>query len=511
MEALADAALALFSLPNLLALVVGCVIGMAFGLTPGLDATSGTAVLVAFTFGMPAEAAILLLLGLYTCATYAGSITAICIGVPGTAASAATMLDGHAMTKRGEAGRALSIAAVASCVGGLAGTVALILIAAPLARFAVSLGSAEYFALTVFALTIVASLVGGSWVKGMLAVSMGLLLTTVGLDPFTAFPRFTFGIPELVEGISYIPALIGLFAISEALHLAESALDARQRQVPSGGRLVSWVPRQDWPRLGVPLFVGSVGGTFIGALPGIGAAAGNWITYNEARRFSRRPDEFGKGSPEGIAASESGNNATVSSALIPLLTLAIPGSPTAAVILGAFVIHGLQPGPRMFSQETELINLIFAGLLLANVLLLVLGLVGTRLWVSALRLPTGLIVAVIFTMALIGAYALRNSMFDVWLMLGFGVVGHLLRKAGVSAVPLVLGLVLGDLLQDNFRRALIASPNGLLTFLERPVSATFLGLAVLSLAAAVWRDRRTRCAGDVDEPSDSLPSDRTAS
>lgn len=483
-----DGLVALYSWANLVAIVAGCVIGLVFGLTPGLDATTGTALLLAFTFPLESEPAILLLLAVYMCATYAGSITAICIGVPGTPASAAAVLDGYEMTKHGEPGRALSISIVSSTIGGLFGTVALVLLAAPIARLAVQLGSAEYFALALFALTMVAALVGRNWLKGLLVTAFGVLLTTVGMDQFTGTPRYTFGVPELLDGIPYVPALIGLFAISEALYMAEFP---RKSLTVGSRQLESTLPsRRDLRRMGLPVGIGSLGGSVLGALPGVGAAAGNWITYNEAKRFSRRPEEFGHGSPEGLAAAESGNNATVSSALIPLLALGIPGSATAAVLLGGLVIHGVVPGPRLIAENRDLVSVIYAGLFVIVGVMFVLGVTAIRGWVRLLQVPKAFIISVILVMSAIGSYAMRNSTFDLYVMFVFGVFGYALRKAGFSVVPIVLGLVLGGLIQTHFRRAVIGADDGYSVFLTTPVAVVLLALSIASVIVSVWRERR---------------------
>lgn len=482
-----------FTWYNILAIVTGVFIGMCFGLTPGLDATSGTALLVAFTFGMGADTAILLLLGLYIAATYAGSITAITIGTPGTAAAAATVLDGYELRKQGDGGKALVISIVASTIGGIVGSIALVFITIPVARFAIKFGPPEYFALALLGLTIIAGLIGEKWIKGIMMVCVGLLITVVGLDPFTGYARFTFGVPELMEGISYIPALLGLFAISESLFIAENIKVSKNVKEKIRNTYLSL---KEWKTLAVPISLSSIIGTFIGALPGAGAATANWIAYGEAKRVSKNPHKFGKGAIEGLAAAETANNATVSSSLIPLLGFGIPGTATAAVLLGALMLHGIIPGPQIFDRNIDLVYGMFVGLFIINMVMLIFGLLGVRLWTLVMIAPPGFIVATIFAMGFIGSYALRNSLIDVWIMIAFGLLGYVLRKFDFPIVPIVIALVLGFLVQDNFRRSMILSDSGAMIFIERPISLVLLTLCILSLIFTIVKDTKQRKKGE---------------
>lgn len=472
----------------LLGLLAGVMIGMAFGVTPGLDATSGTALLVSATYALSTEVALGVLIGLYTAATYAGSITAITIGVPGTPASAATVLDGYALTKKGELDGALSISITASVIGGLIGTVALVFLAIPLADIALAFGAPEYFALGLLGVAIIASLVRGLVLSGFVVAIFGLIVTTIGIDPLTGFPRFTYGNINLIEGIPYIPALVGLFAISEALTLLFDQDEDNVRAAGKPGLFAFNLPAAIFRRIQRATWIGSLLGAFLGALPAVGAAAANWIGYNEAKRFSHNPEQFGQGSHEGLAAAESSNNATVSSALVPLLALGIPGSPTAAVLLGAMLLHGVTPGPSLFTHEPNLVYFIFLALGVANIFMAAFGVFGVGIWVKLVQMPKPFIVMTILTLSVVGSYSVRSNVFDIYLALGLGLFGYLLRRAGMSVVPVVLAIVLGGLIEENLRRSLIASNDGIALFLDRPIALGVLVFAVFTFALPFVQD-----------------------
>ncbi len=479
--------------PVLVGLFLGVTIGMAFGALPGLDATSGTALLVAATYALSTEVALAVLIGLYTAATYAGSITAITIGVPGTPASAATVLDGYPLTKQGKLDRALSISIVTSVIGGLAGTVVLVFFSLPLAEFALNFGAPEYFALGVLGVAIIASLVQGMVLAGFVVALLGLIITTIGIDPFTGYPRFTFGYVDLIEGIPYIPALVGLFAVSEAITLLHNRHVSRK----VAGMPGLWAFNLPWSvarRIGRVTAIGSAVGAVLGALPAIGAAAANWVGYNEARRFAHEPERFGDGSQEGLAAAESSNNATISTSLVPLLAFGIPGSATAAVLLGAMLLHGVTPGPSLFVSDSGLVYFLFLALGLANLFMLVYGIFGVGLWVRLVQMPTPFIVMTILSLSVVGAFSVRSNVFDVYVALGLGVFGFLVRQAGMSVVPIVLAIVLGTLIEENFRRALISSNDGMMIFVNRPITLFILLLAAFTFVVPIVRMRMARAA-----------------
>lgn len=467
----------------LLALVVGVAIGMAFGALPGLDATSGTALLVAATYSLPTDVALAVLIGLYTAATYAGSITAISVGVPGTPASAATVLDGYPMSRRGQLDRALSVSITASVFGGIFGTIVLIFFSIPLAEIALSFGAPEYFAIGVLGVAIIASLVDGMMLAGFIVALFGLLLTTVGIDPFTGYPRYTMNSSNLLEGIPYIPALVGLFAVSEAIMLLKDSRKPKEEHGQIPGLWAFNLPLKAFKNIMRVTVFGSVVGSLLGALPAVGAAAANWIGYNESRRIAHDGSQFGQGSEEGLAAAESSANSTVSTSLVPLLAFGIPGSATAAVLLGAFLLHGVTPGPELFNTNIELVYFIFIALLLANVVMFLFGVLGVGAWVRLVMMPTPYIVMTILTLSVIGAYSVRSNVFDVYIALALGVIGYFLRMAKMSVVPIVLALVLGALIEENFRRSLFTSNDGMMIFVQRPIA---LGILIFSVLTFVW-------------------------
>lgn len=477
--------------PAILAtLVAGVLLGMAFGAMPGLDATSGTALFISATFAMSTEMALALLLGLYMSATYAGSITAISIGVPGTPAAAASVLDGYALNRQGKMARALSISICAATFGAILGTIALVLFTVPIGEIAVRFGAPEYFALGVLGLAMVSGLVEGAMLGGFIMALFGLLLTTVGIDHFTGFPRFTFGNYNLAEGVTYIPALVGLFAISEAITLMADRNRSFAINAPRAKLINFDLPWSSVRGIAKASLISGGVGMFLGALPAIGAATANWMGYNEARRFSRTPEQFGKGSEEGLAACESGAAATVSSSFIPLLTFGIPGSATDAVILGAMLLHGVVPGPNLFTENLPLVYFIFLVLGASIVFMFVFGVVGVSAWIRLVQIPKPFIVTTIVTLSLIGAFSVRSNTTDVFLALGFGVLGYLVRRAGLSVVPIVLALVLGGLIEEHFRRSLVMSDAGIGIYFERPAALVILLIAVATFFYPVWRALR---------------------
>jgi putative tricarboxylic transport membrane protein len=473
--------------PALLAIIMGVVLGILVGVMPGLSASTGVALLVPFTYGMSPLASMLLLVSLYMAGEYGGSITAIAIGTPGTPAAAATVFDGYALTQKGLPGMALGTSVVASTIGGLFGAMVLIAFSEPLAKVALSFGAPEYFALAIFGLTIISSMSGKSLLKGFIAMFLGLLIKTVGLDPFTGTERFTFGVDKLMDGISFIPALIGLFALSEVFigieHLSSDVVKRAKYsfRIPSLRELAG---------LWRVILQSSIIGSVIGVLPGAGATITSFICYNEAKRFSRNPEKFGTGCLEGVAAPESGNNAVVGGALIPLLTLGIPGSATAAVLIGALMLHGLIPGPMLFVNHGDLVYGIFVGLSVACLFQLLFGLMGIPLWIKIISTPKALLLPAIGAIAIVGSFGTDYSLVDVWIMVGFGILGYILRKYKFPVTPVILALVLGGILEENFRRALIIS-NGNYSFTQ-PISLALLILSVLSLGSPILIQRLTR-------------------
>lgn len=486
----------IFSLSGMAALLIGAVLGIVIGALPGLGPSIGLSLLIPFTYNMSPELSMLLMISLYTSAEYGGSISAILLSTPGTAAAAATAIDGYAMAQKGRANEAISISLTASTVGGILGGLALLLLAMPLAKLALQFGPAGYFAVGLFGLTSVAALSGGSLVKGLLGAVLGLALATVGIDPIAGTPRFTFGQFELYEGVPFLAALIGLFAVSEAIALAEK----QARRTEMGESRVGHVfmsaalLKETWRSM----LSGSVIGTLLGILPGVGGNIACWVARDYARARDKNPQDYGKGAANGIAAPEASNNATVGGALVPLLSLGVPGSPTTAIMMGALIMHGLHPGPQLFTESPTLVYSILFGVIIASLVQYLVGSLFLPIMARTLLLPTGVIAAGILTFAVLGSFAIRNLMFDVWMTLGFGLLGYCMKKLSFPVAPVILAMVLGYLIESNYRTALVSSQGSYMIFLTDPISVVFLILSVVSLAVPVyrvWTARRIAAAG----------------
>lgn len=472
----------------ILAMVLGVGLGIIVGAMPGLSGPTGLALMIPFTFVLTPIVAIVLLISIYVGAEYGGSITAITINTPGTPSGAITAIDGYPLTQKGQTGRALSISVMSSTTGGLFSTVCLVLFSIPLATFATAFGPIQFFALGIFGLTIVASLVSGNWIKGLIAAMIGLSIETVGAEPMTGTFRFTFGQPFLWEGVSFVSAMLGLFAITEVFIILESEVKSR---VVNTAKItterISWF---EFARLWKTLSISSILGTIIGVMPGAGASIGSIIAYNEAKRVSKKPEEFGHGSPEGVCASETANNATVGGALVPLLTLGVPGSGSTAILLGALMLQNINPGPQLFEKHPDIVFGIFSALFLANFVMLFLGLKFIRLWLKVVEVSPPVLAALIFSVAFIGAFSVGGSVGDVIVMLVIGLLGYVLRKLKFPLIPVVIGLVLGDMIEISLRRALILSDGSYSVFFTDPISLGLLLAAAASLVYAIVRDIR---------------------
>lgn len=465
--------------PSLLALLITATLGgVAIGALPGLNATTGAALLLPFTITMDPIAAIAVLTAIYCSATFAGAITAILINTPGTSASAATCLDGYPLAQRGEAGRALGLAVVASTFGGIFSVIILMLAAPLLARAAYNFAPPEYFALTVFGLSMLATIGGGSAIKNLIAGAFGVLLATVGIDLMTSVERFTFGWSELSDGIGFVPVMIGVFGISELLVQASKLDTARHRITMKAIRLPS---AADYRRIWKTVLRSSGIGTFIGILPAEGATVASMIGYNEAKRWSKTPEEFGKGAIEGIAGSEAANNSATGGAMVPTLALGIPGSPTAAVILAGLMVHGLRPGPTMFTDQADFAFAIFWSMMFVNLLFIAVGLYGAKLFARVTLIPPPVLWPCVFTFSIVGAYALDQSMLDVWIALGAGVIGYFMRRYGFSVVPLAIGLILGGMLEQRLGQSMVMLDEQWWLMVTRPLTLFFLVLTALAL------------------------------
>ncbi|MGH1481029.1 MAG: tripartite tricarboxylate transporter permease [Geminicoccales bacterium] len=489
MEPVIAGLLMLADLSTLSAIVFGVLIGVLVGALPGLSSPMAIALLIPFTIGMEPAAAIAMLAALYCAGTFGGSITAILINAPGAPPAAATALDGYPMAKRGEAGRALGIATFSSVVGGLIGLVILLIAAPTLARFAIKFTSAEYFALAVFALSMLASVSGKSSIRNLIAGAIGVFLSTIGLHLTTGIERFTFGVNELQEGLNFVPVLIGLFAIGEMLSQARVGNIAYQRIRANVVKLPSM---EDLRRIKNTILRSSGIGTFVGILPAEGATVAAIMGYNEARRWSKHKDEFGTGVPEGIAGPESANNAATGGAMVPTLALGIPGSTSTALILGAMIMHGLKPGPFLLQNQPEFLYAIFGAMIVANLAFLAVGLAGAKLFSQVTLIPRTFLWPSVFILAVVGSYAAASSFFDVWVMLTAGILGYFLLRFGFSPAPLIMGLILGSIIEENFSKAMIIHDNSILSMLERPIVLLFFILTIISLITPIYSALRAR-------------------
>ncbi len=465
--------------PGLLFLIFLATLGgVVIGALPGLNATTGAALMLPFTITMDPIAAIAILTTIYCAATFAGAITAILINTPGTSASATTCLDGYPLAQRGEAGRALGMATISSTFGGILSVLCLMAAAPLLARMAYNFAPPEYFALTVFGISMLATIGNGTPMRNIIAGLLGILLATVGKDLLTTVERFTFGFNELSEGIGFVPVMIGIFGISELLVQAETLAVEKRRVIMKAIKLPS---RDDYRKVWRTILRSSGIGTFIGILPAEGATVASMIGYNEARRWSKTPEEFGKGAIEGIAGSEAANNSATGGAMVPTLALGIPGSPTAAVILAGLMVHGLQPGPTMFTDQSHFAYAIFWAMLLVNVMFIFVGLFGAKLFARVAFIPIPILWPIVFTFSIVGAYALDQSMLDVWIAIGAGIVGYFMRRFGYSVVPLAIGLILGGMLEKRLGQSLIMLDDQWWLMFTRPLALLFFVLTFLAL------------------------------
>lgn len=466
---------------NLLYAAIGVVLGTAIGVLPGIGPALTISLLLPVTFGLDPVPAFIMFGGIYYGAMYGGSTTSILVNTPGESASVVTAVDGYQMAKKGRAGAALATSAIGSFVAGTLATIGLMFLATALVQFAVRLGPPEYFAIMVVALSAVTSLSGTSAPKALFATLLGLTLGLVGVDNQTGQMRLTFGINELEEGIDVVLGAIGLFAVGEVLWYA-GTLRSRQAEERQTLRGSAWMTREELRR-SVPAWLrGSGLGFLIGALPGAGAAIASFISYAVERRVSKRPSEFGKGAIEGVAGPEAANNASAGGALVPLLGLGIPGSGTTAVMLAAFQIYGLQPGPLLFTSRPDLVWGLIASLYIANVALLLLNLPLVGIWVRLLDIPRPILFAGITVVSAVGVYSLNRNAFDLVVVLALGCVGFLMRRYDYPLAPVILGIVLGPLIDNNFRRAMIITDGNVITLLTRPLTAAILAVAIVFLA-----------------------------
>ncbi len=463
----------------------GVAVGILVGVLPGLDASTGIALLLPLTYTLGPIPALIMLCGIYQGGQTGGAITAILARIPGTSSAAAGMIDGNEMAKQGRGGAAIGMAIISSTIGGLFGIIVLILLATPLAKVAISFGPAEYFALGVFGLSIICSLTEKSMTKAIIAGCVGFLIATVGIDQFAGAPRFTFGRVELLSGVGILPVFIGFFAGAEALRQAETAFIPRKILFETKSKAM--LPTLKETKDSFPTMIrSSIIGAFIGVLPGAGSTIAAFLSYAEGKRWSKHPELYGTGYIEGVAAAETADNASVGGAMVPMLTLGIPGSGSTAIMLGALMVQGIQPGPNIFVKNAEIIYALYGGLLIACLMMFVIGMGAARYFALILKFPDSVLSAIILSLCVIGSYSANNSLFDVGQMIACSIVGYLMLKARIPITPLVLGYVLGPMVEMNLRRAMIIHNRDFLAILGNPVAGIFYALALFALARPIF-------------------------
>lgn len=492
-----------FSLSTLLYTFLGAAGGILIGCIPGLTATMGIALLVPFTYGLDFIPGVAMLLGIFCGGMYGGSISAILIHTPGTPAAAATVLEGYPMSQKGESARALTIALFASFCGGMIGAIIMTFLSPTISKLALKFGPGEFFALAMFGLSVIVSISGKSILKGLISAFFGLLICCVGIDKTCGYIRFI-NLPGFYDGIPFIPALIGLFAVSEVLanfeHLlkgnpAPKAVKAYKTGNVIGNYLRSVIKnvipsKEDLKVIWPHMIKGGLIGTFIGAIPGAGGDISAFVSYSEAKRSSKHPENFGHGAPEGIAASESANNGCSGGAMIPMLALGVPGDSNTAVLMGAFIMHGFQPGPMMYVEHLDIIYAVFGAMIAANIAFLIIGMLGVNLFAKVINIQRYILIPCILVLSLVGSYSINQSMFDVYFAIVMGVIGYLLQKYGFNLSPILLALILGPMSESNLRRYMQIVDGNFFKIFTRPICVIFFALAVASIIAAVLNQRK---------------------
>jgi putative tricarboxylic transport membrane protein len=461
---------------NLLVVTLGVIVGTLIGALPGIGPVAGLSILIPLVFGMDPTSAMILMCGIYYGCMYGGTITSVLMNVPGESASLMTCLDGYAMAQKGRAGPALTIAAIGSFVAGTFSVVMLTVLAPPIAQAALSFGPPEYFALMLLGLSAISGLTGKARAKGYAMALLGLALALIGLDPMNGSQRFTFGNLELMDGIGFLPVAVGMFGLGAVFTMIEKPVELEIMKTSLREMIIT---RQDLKDSTMPIVRGSIVGFLIGVLPGAGATIATFLAYALEKRVSKTPELFGTGMIAGVASPESANNASTGGAMIPLLTLGIPGSGTTAVLLGVLTIFNLQPGPFLFSKNPEFVWGLIASMYIGNVMLLVLNIAFVPAFVAVLRVPYKVLAALIAIFCLVGVYSVNYSVQDLWLMLGFGVIGYLTAKMGYPQAPLVLALVLGGVMENSLRQSLKMAQGDMSIFFTRPLAASIMAIVIL--------------------------------
>ena len=477
---------------SIIMIFIGTTVGIVFGALPGLTTVAGLSMFLPITYAMSSGTGLSMLTAIYIGGMSGGLISAILLNIPGTPSSIATCFDGSPMAKNGQAGRALGLAVFASLIGTAISLLVMVVLSPTLANLTIKFGPWEYFSVTVFALTLISSLTGKSIVKGLLSALFGMMFATVGLSPIDSAKRFTFGSLQLTSGFNLLAVLVGLYAISEVLSTAGS--EQQKAQVREYKMRGLGFTLKDIKGQGINFVRSSLIGLGIGILPGIGGSTSNIIAYSVAKTSSKHPEKFGTGIPEGIIASEASNNASIGGAMIPLLTLGIPGDGATAILLGGFMLHGMQPGPLLFQSNGATVYQIFASMILSMIVMALVMYLGMRVIVKILKVPANILLPLIVVLCAIGAYALNNRVFDMWGLILFGVIGLAMSKAGIPAPPFILGFILESAFETNLRRGLEYSNGNFLEVFTRPISATFLVLAIVSLAATLYKQYKPKKA-----------------
>ena len=481
---------------NLIFAFLGCLLGTIIGVLPGIGPVAGVALLIPLTMNLDATGAIIMLCAIFYGTAYGGTITSVLLNTPGEAASAITTIDGYAMTKIGKAGAALTIAAVGSFVGGTIATLGLVAAAKPLGELGLLVGPPEFFALMVVGISLLVALAGKSMVKALISGALGLLISMVGIDPVAGAPRFTFGSDNLLDGVSFVAVIVGVFGLSEILSYRK---DSKAAAVHAPGMRSLLPTGNEWRRSAPSMARGTGIGFGLGLIPGMTGSVSSLLAYGAEKKFSKHRDQLGKGAIEGVAGPETANNAHANAALIPLFTLGIPASPTIAVLMGAFLQQGLTPGPTLFTEHSEIAWAIIASLFIGNVLLLLLNVPLVGLWTSILRVPASILTALILLFMVIGAYTINFNVFDVFVMIGFGLLGLALRHLDIPLAPMVLTLVLGPLMERSLRESLEISQGDFGIFVNRPISVVLIGIGVLIVLSPLLKLRKPKALNEDPE------------
>jgi putative tricarboxylic transport membrane protein len=485
--------------------LLGVLAGIFVSCLPGLSATMAVALLLPLTFGIAPVSALLLLSGIYVGAMFGGAIPAVLLGTPGTPSAVSTTFDGYPMAQKGLAGKAISIACISSVAAGLFGVLVLMTVAPPLAAFALNFSAPEYFAVAVFGLAVISSLSEGSILKAFASGMIGLLLAVVGMDPMMGVPRFTFDSAELLGGVSFLGVLIGTAALAEVLHQIDTNRKKEEHKTERIKITSLALTKAEAKEIVKPTIIGCVLGVFIGIMPAAGANIAAFVSWAQAKLWSKKPEEFGKGSPEGLAASEAGNNSVVGGDLVPMLTLGVPGDPVTAIMMGALILQGLRPGPLLFAEHPEVVYGLFLGLIISNLWVLPIGLFGARFFAKMTTVPGPILWPTIMMLCVVGTYASEGTMMPAYTVVFFGLIGYLMKRAQIPTPPLILGLLLGPMAEENLRRSLGMFHMDWSIFVTRPISLVLLLLGVITLVwpwAQEWYQNRMAAKLSVDVPKE---------